>query len=60
MNTENKPVDYTKLIACIAEEEQKTIEETSQIPDTPVIRVVDYTAISDAWKEAKGKMGYKE
>ena len=49
-------VDYMDLIARASEEERAQRDAESILPEPAGERVVDYMAVSEAWKEQRGWM----
>ena len=56
-----KPVvDYMDLIARAAAEERAERDQESILPEQAGARVVDYMAVSKAWKDQQGRMEHQE
>ena len=57
---QEKVVDYLDLIARAASEERAERDEESVLPEPAGEQVVDYLAVSRAWKEERGWMDNEE
>lgn len=57
---QEKVVDYLDLIARAAAEERAERDEESVLPEPAGEQVVDYLAVSRAWKEERGWMDNEE
>ena len=56
MSEKKEPVDYMDLIARASEIERVKRNVESVLPEPAGQQVVDYMAVSDAWKEERGWM----
>jgi len=56
----NRPVDYLEQIARASEEDREKRKEEPVMPEPAGEQVVDYQAVSDAWKEKRGWMDNRE
>lgn len=52
----DKAVDYLDMIARAAEEDRAESDQESVLPEPAGEQVVDYLAVSEAWKEEKARM----
>lgn len=60
MKKQDMVVDYLDLIARAAAEERAERDEESVLPEPAGEQVVDYLAVSRAWKEERGWMDNEE
>ena len=56
MAKQNDCVDYLSLISRLAQEERADRKDRSVLPEPVGEQVVDYLAVSKAWKEDPGRM----